>query len=64
MVYRRILEDEIYTAAFNFSPHEIKLNKKIMGFLSGKIIISSVDRKELKGVLLPWEGVLINNPAS
>jgi glycosidase len=57
MIYQRKLEEEIYTAAFNFSSGKIQLPKKVN--LSGTIVISNTGRKTPDRMLLPWEGILI-----
>jgi oligo-1,6-glucosidase len=61
MVYQRKLGGEIYTVALNFSSKTIDVPKRIYSFLTAKIVICTSGRTALKGQLLPWEGVLVNN---
>ena len=60
LVYQRRLEDEIYTAAFNFSSKAVKFPKKVSRFLKDKTIISTYNTSRI-GCLLPWEGILCYN---
>jgi len=59
MVYRRVLGDEVYAVALNFSARKVKLPKKARGFLSGAPIMANTGRTVLDGTLLPWEGALL-----
>jgi oligo-1,6-glucosidase len=59
MLYRRTLENEVYTVALNFSSRKAKLPQKIAAYLTGAVLVSTADRTELNGALLPWEAVLL-----
>jgi oligo-1,6-glucosidase len=59
MLYRRTLGDEVYTVALNFSSFIAKLPQKTATCLIGAVLVSTADRTELNGTLLPWEGVLL-----
>ena len=59
MLYQRKLGDEIYTVALNFSSRKIRLPKKSAGFLDGVPLVASTDMRELNGIMLPWEGVVL-----
>jgi len=60
MIYQRKLNDEVYTAALNFSFNKVKPPKKFASLLLGTQIVSASSEK-CEGVLLPWDGVLIKN---
>jgi oligo-1,6-glucosidase len=59
ILYQRKLGDEVFTSALNFSSKKLKLPRKAAGFLEGTLIVSSAEKAELNGFLLPWEGVLV-----
>jgi len=59
MFYQRKLGGEVYTVALNFSSKEMRVPKKTAGFMAGSLVIANTDRRELDGVLLPWEGLLV-----
>jgi oligo-1,6-glucosidase len=65
MLYRRVLGDEVYTIALNFSSRTARLPKKAAAYLTGTPVISSAaacggpDRTAIDGELAPWEGLLL-----
>ncbi|MDR2596634.1 MAG: alpha-glucosidase [Treponema sp.] len=66
MIYQRKTQNntkpgETYTIALNFSSCTVKLNKKLSGFLTGDLILSTADSSERKKQLLPWEGILLRS---
>ncbi|MCL2880082.1 MAG: alpha-glucosidase, partial [Treponema sp.] len=58
MIYQRKLNAETYTIALNFSSKKVRLPKKAVGFLGGKIVISNTGRTTLTDDLAPWEGMV------
>jgi hypothetical protein len=58
MLYERRLKEDSYIVALNFSSKKIKLPEKAAACLSGSLVISNTDRKEMDGTLLPWEGIM------
>jgi oligo-1,6-glucosidase len=66
MIYQRKMQNnanngETYTVALNFSSRTVKLNKKVSGFLTGDLFLSTAGSSEWKKQLLPWEGILLRS---
>jgi len=55
---------ETYTAAFNFSPRQIKLNRKAKALLRGKVAVSNTGRTmwdEKDNTLESWEALVLRS---
>jgi oligo-1,6-glucosidase len=66
MIYQRKMQSDAktgkaYTVALNFSSRTVTLNKKIAGFLTGDLFLSTTGLSEWKKQLLPWEGILLRS---
>ena len=48
-----------YTIALNFSSRKVRIPEKTMAYFAGELLVSSSGRKEINGILLPWEGFLV-----
>ena len=66
MIYSRELENEVYTAALNFSGREITLGPVPAAVIraAGRVAVSNTGRTEADGKLLPWEGLLFKKNVS
>jgi oligo-1,6-glucosidase len=60
VIYNRILGDEKYTVALNFSKKPSKIHVKL-GDVTGAVVISNTGRTEMTDTLLPWEAVVVRN---